>query len=584
MKDGKGGARRSRSAPFYLALLGVLAATTVGLDASGDLKVLAGEGAATAQGASVVGDLDEPPTPAPAEDASSSESGLVDRSEDEAISREDYEVIRPTEEPPTEEPPVEEPVTEEPVTEEPPTEEPPLEEKVVPPTEQPPTEGPVTPPSPQAPEDTSDPGENGPQQDKSNLPAEDEQSSDKPTPDVPTETPADEESNEPGSDDAPGPSPTETDAANPDEDESAAPDTSDGPNDETLLPKWLRSEPTSAELLPENQERSELVNSVHDPSELDLSLRAVTESVLLAALLMLLVGFPSEMFNATLLENYEEISGWFAWTWIERLRTWMSRLSTVTIAVAFSAAGALIHAQLDPDFGLDKGSMALLLGLFLTFLIISVVYDVMRRIHLNRQHDLPSKLRAQVVGMIVAAVLVLASRLGDFHPGYMYGLFTALAYGGVLHERHHGKALAKASLRIFAFALVAWIVWIPVKHAAEEPNAAFWILTLDAMLAVLWVAGVATIVFGLAPLRFFYGETVKAWSFWGWAGLWGTGVVVFVYTLLHPERGLYGSSEEASLGSVLALFIGFAVFSLAFWGYFRIRQSRRDLPAGATQA
>ena len=194
--------------------------------------------------------------------------------------------------------------------------------------------------------------------------------------------------------------------------------------------------------------------------------------------------------------------------------------------------------------------------------------------------------------MIVAAVLVFFSRVGDFHPGYMYGLFTALVYGRDLHDHYHGRALARDSVRLFAVAVMAWFAWIPVKHMAEEPGASFWILTLDASLAVLWVGGIAAIVFGLAPLRFFYGETVKKWSLWGWLAIYVPGVFMFVYTLVHPERGLYGSSEEASLFSVMLLFVCFGAASLAFWGYFKVRDARRDAraahepdqpPAGSTR-
>ena len=381
------------------------------------------------------------------------------------------------------------------------------------------------------------------------------------------------------------PSPTATPT---DDEDVAAPSAAEPgdpgePDDEGDAPaERLDAETTSAELPGENAERSLFVRSVRAPDELSFSPKLIAESVLFAALLILLVGFPAEMFNSTLLENYEEISGWFSWSWIRRLRTWLSGWHGAIVMVTFAAVGAIIHSQLEPHFAFDKGGLALLLGLFLVFMIVSLTYDVMRRVHLRKRHDLSSVLRAQLIGMVVASILVVASRLGHFHPGYMYGLFTALAYAAVLHESHHGRALAFASMRLLAVAIVAWFLWIPVKHMAEEPDAGFLILMLDAMLAVLWVAGLAAIVFGLAPLRFFYGETVKAWSFWGWAAIWGTSVLMFVYTLLHPERGLYGSSEEASLVSVLALFIGFGLFSIAFWSYFRLRGVRKGASAPTT--
>jgi hypothetical protein len=375
------------------------------------------------------------------------------------------------------------------------------------------------------------------------------------------------------------PTPTENDeAAGPGngDDDPGAPGEADTPLE------TVEGEAASAELPNAGTDRSLTVASVRDVTELSTDPRLLGEAVLITALLILLIGFPAEMFNATLLENYEEISGWFNWSWLNRLRAWISGLHGAVVAVAFAAVGALIHANLEPHFAFDRGSLALLVGLFATFLAISLTYDVMRGKHLRRRHDLSTQLRAQAIGMVVAAIMVFFSRIGHFHPGYMYGLFTALIYGAELHERHHGRALAFASIRIGVVAVVAWLLWIPIKHLAEEPDASFFILSLDAMLAVLWVASLAFIIFGLAPLKFFYGETVKKWSFWGWLAIYVPGVFMFVYTLLHPERGLFGSSEEASLFSVLLLFICFGVFSIAFWSFFRVRALRRRAAPGPT--
>jgi hypothetical protein len=65
-----------------------------------------------------------------------------------------------------------------------------------------------------------------------------------------------------------------------------------------------------------------------------------------------------------------------------------------------------------------------------------------------------------------------------------------------------------------------------------------------------------------------------AWNRGAWLALWGTGVFLFVHTLLHPQSGLYGTSSRASLFSVLVLFVAFGVFSALFWAYFRYRRPR----------
>ena len=328
----------------------------------------------------------------------------------------------------------------------------------------------------------------------------------------------------------------------------------------------------------EESDRSEFVESVRDPTEISFSLRLLGENSLLAILLVLLVAFPAEMFNATLLEHYDEISGWFRASWIESLRGWLARLPTAAILASFAGAGALLYGQLSPDFGFNRASLALLLGMFACLLVVSLVYDVARAGYLRARFGVPSRLRAQVIGLLVGAILVFFSRAANFLPGYLYGLFTALAFQSSINRDDDGRGLAWASVWLGAAGLLAWFAWIPVEEEASEEGANLAVLAVDAMLPSLWVAALGAIVFGLVPLRFFYGEVVRAWSSWRWLLIYVVGTFFFVHVLLHPDRGFYGNSEDVSVFSVLALFIAFAAFSLAFWGYFRLRPLWRGSP------
>lgn len=331
-----------------------------------------------------------------------------------------------------------------------------------------------------------------------------------------------------------------------------------------------------------NDERSILVSSVPTAGDVSLAPKLLATSALLALLLVLLVGFPADMFNATLLEHYEEVSGWFNWSWLNHLRGWVSGLPAGVVLPAFAAGGALLYSLLEPHFGLDRGSLALLTGLFLSFLIVSLVYDVARSRYIKRHFDVTSTIRAQMVGLFVGLILVLLSRAAGFHPGYIYGVFTALVFRGALNDKEDGKALAVVSVVLGVIAVAAWLLWIPVQEMAVEEGASFLVLALDALLADLWIIGLGFIVFGLVPLRFFYGEKVKAWSFRGWLAIYGVGMFVFVHALLLPEEGFYEHSAETSLRSVLVLFVGFALFSLMFWGYFRYRHLWRGTKAETT--
>jgi hypothetical protein len=317
--------------------------------------------------------------------------------------------------------------------------------------------------------------------------------------------------------------------------------------------------------------RSEFVQAVTSPAELNFDLNLIAGSTLLGLLLVLLVLFPAELFNSALFEHYDEISGWFKFG---RLRRWsqsLRRVPTIISVGGFAVVGAVLGSLLSPDFSLNRATLALIAGMLVTLLIVSFIYDVARGWYMRWRFGVPSKLRTQWVGMGAGAILVLISRLAHFLPGYLYGIFTALVFGRKPTDRQDGEGLAVASVALLGIGILAWLSTIPVKAAAAAPNAGFAILVLDAALASLWVAALVAIVFGLAPIRYFYGEQVKKWNQPAWTALYAGGMVLFVLALLDPQRSLYGKSDKVSLASVLTLFVGFAVFSTLFWAYFRYR-------------
>jgi hypothetical protein len=325
---------------------------------------------------------------------------------------------------------------------------------------------------------------------------------------------------------------------------------------------------------------------VRDLTQLSHKPSLLAQNVALAALMMLLLSFPSDLFNSTLQEHYEEISSGLFGSFFSRLRMKLGRMPTGLVLGGFAVAGGLLSSQLSPDFAFNRASLALLLGMFLALGATSFIFDVARGAYVRRRFGIvvqdfslrtplayigKGTLRAFPLGMIIGGLLVLFSRLGHIQPGYLYGLFTGLVFRGELSAEREGESLAIASVSLLSVGLAAWIVWIPIKHLAVHPGAGLSILVLDAALSSLWICSLCTVVFGLAPVRFLNGEKVKAWNKAGWAIVYGLGTFVFVHTALHPKSGGFASTKKTSILGMLAPFIAFAALSLTFWGYFRYR-------------
>lgn len=324
-------------------------------------------------------------------------------------------------------------------------------------------------------------------------------------------------------------------------------------------------------------ERSEFVKSVPSPQDLKFNTERIITALLVAALLILLIIFPADLFNSTLQANYDEIIGWFKLDYLGKLHRKM-QLNKVPVAIVltlFAGLVTLLNTQLSPDFGFNRASAALLLGMFMALTFAATVYDVSRVLYLKKRFGINGTLRAHAFGLGVGALFVTVSRLANFVPGYLYGLFTGLIFKqkGPTDEQE-GESLAMSSVLILTIAIAGWFALIPVRNAATQTDASFIFLVTEATLATLWVSALGMIVFSLVPMRFVYGEQVKKWNKYCWAAIYGCGMLLFVYTLLDPNQSVYGKSDSASWISVLSLFIGFGLFSLIFWAYFRYRPTR----------
>ena len=341
---------------------------------------------------------------------------------------------------------------------------------------------------------------------------------------------------------------------------------------------------------PERNERTRSVfpASLRDPTEVSLDLGLLASNAGLAALIVLLFAFCSELFNKTVEENYDEIQGWLAplRRGLGQAREALSDIPRFVPLVALTVLVGILSGFLDPDFGFDRVSLALLLGLVIAFLVATLTFELVDGAHARRR-GAEGYLRLFPAALVVAFVCVLLSRLVHFKPGYLFGLvagFTILR--GRLSEDDQGRGLGLAALALLGVCLVAWFAWIPLDHAAEGTSPGFWTLVGDAALAGIFVTGLEALVFQLVPLRFLDGAKLKAWSTLAWAALFTLTIFGFLQVLLRPaETGYADTAPRESLATAIVLFVVFALGTVSFWAFFRIRGPRAaPAPAGAYQA
>jgi hypothetical protein len=301
-------------------------------------------------------------------------------------------------------------------------------------------------------------------------------------------------------------------------------------------------------------------------------------SAIVALAAVLLITFPSHLFNRTYEENHEVIRYWweqrFPWLFRLRLRALSGGRRRYGDAVGFLAvvlSGGVLAALLDPGFGPNLRTLALFIGAVCALFAGALVgFGAAAGYRVARRSVGPWYLHALPSGLLVAVVCVLVSRLTNFQPGYLYGLIGGVVFARELGLRERGHVVAVTSLVTLAVAVAAWLAWVPVSaQSAAHPTNFGWAVGSN-FLAAVFISGMVGLLIGLVPLRFLPGEKLARWHRGVWGAVFGLAALSVIEVTLRPQStGTHVTA--APFLTTAGLFVGFGIASVAFWGYFKVR-------------
>jgi hypothetical protein len=355
-------------------------------------------------------------------------------------------------------------------------------------------------------------------------------------------------------------------------------------------------------------------DSVPDPTKISLDPVVIAQSVAITAGVIVLVPFPSALFNSTLEENYAEVMAGVArfragahrrrrqlidWTrrkWSERRAGAVSqpvavpaeaaapsdpgaaaaavdRWSTPLGMLTFVLASALAYAFLDPTFGFSLNSLATFAGIAIGLMIVLLAYGL-PLLWFSRSNGLALNVRALPETLIIAIVCVVISRIVNFQPGYLYGLVIGFFFAANIPRDKEGRAEATAAAGSLLVAFLAWVGLALLRSGSGATDASFVTALLASASVTVVVAGLENAVFAMLPLRFLPGAAVYAWDRRVWALLIALGLFGFAHVLLNPSAGYLADTTRTSFFTLIVLLIGFGATSVIFWGWFRFRPGR----------
>ncbi|HEX2118124.1 MAG TPA: FGLLP motif-containing membrane protein [Acidimicrobiales bacterium] len=318
--------------------------------------------------------------------------------------------------------------------------------------------------------------------------------------------------------------------------------------------------------------RVALVTALPRPDDVDFSAAALLASAAVVASMLFLIAFPGELFNTTLETHYDEVRGWFG-LGPKRPEDRSGRSQFLPFA-AFLLVGGILVSLLNPAFTVDRSGLGAALGLTIAIGIITLAYDIPSLAWVRRNYGDWGRLVILPGTILIGVACVILSRVVHFLPGYFYGLIAGLAFRRQIADAVKGRLTALSVVVVLALSVTSWLAMAPVSAAADKPGASLSLLILEAMLGGIFWCGLDSLVIGMLPLRFLGGSDVRAWSKAGWVVLFVLTQMAFVHILLRPSTGYVADTTHSPTAIVIFLFVLFALFSIAFWAYFRFRSPR----------
>ena len=310
--------------------------------------------------------------------------------------------------------------------------------------------------------------------------------------------------------------------------------------------------------------------SVEALTDIDLDADTVAGSALLALVLLLLMGFPAELFNDTVEANREVIAGWARRWHLGRPAGVTATHPRLTIAV-YVLLTALVSALVDPHFGFDLESAAELAGFLVALGVVLLSFKLPPMLAHRRRTGELGRLTPLPWALAVAVLFVIVSRAADLRPGYLYGIVLGVLYSAEVPPREEGRETLLGSLWTLAAAVAAGLGLAGIRLLDLPADDLLGIAGETALAAIL-VLGMEATAFGLLPLRFLPGYAVYRFNRLAWAVTFGVSVFAFAQLLLGPDAGYLSHLTPEAFLAALGVFAGFGALSLGTWAYFRFRR------------
>jgi hypothetical protein len=247
----------------------------------------------------------------------------------------------------------------------------------------------------------------------------------------------------------------------------------------------------------------------------------------------------------------------------------LNPMRTFAPSVIALVVAAAIYGLEEPDFGLNTQSLVLFLSYLGAFALLTYSYDGSQLV-MSKRYGVEAAIKVFPIGVAVALICVVLSRITGFIPGLMYGFVASHTIIGHhnLSKEQEGKQVLYPSMVLLAACLLAWALAGPLRNFAESDNE--WFSALPEGIAVgLFAAGLQSLFFQLMPIQYMDGHKLWQWNKLAWLGIALTSGFLFWEVFLNADSGSINALEQTSTLVVFSVIL--SCLALTVLVYFGLR-------------
>ena len=329
-------------------------------------------------------------------------------------------------------------------------------------------------------------------------------------------------------------------------------------------------------------------------SGVNTDLLVIGTNATLALLALVVVLLATTMFNATVKENGEEISmmlsrfggitglgmvaGWFSMSQPDGRQTLPELVKPLAITLFTGAMYALVQ----PDFGWNDKTLALIAALATSVTIMMVIFEGGQVLWTNRYHRESAEIQVYPVGFLIALASVALTRLTDLHPGVIFGFVAAASLAprqSPLSPREEGMSVLIPMVSLLAASLIAFVCIDPLRDF-EDANPGAWGTIPVTVAVAIFIGGAEGALLSLLPLTFNDGQKIWKWNPLVWLGIALPATFLFIHVVVNEED--YSALTAGTSATTLLLVSGVLyVMAAGTWFFFRWKKGRREVQATA---